>query len=412
MTSRRLTFSLPFWRLLNSQPSRGIEPRPGTWLDALALAVADEAAEHEGLAVAADDLVELEAALGGGDAEGRAGVGDVAVLDLDVHRHVALVVDVGLDLDAQGDVLALDRLQRDQAAAAAGAAEGQGALGGHVAADLDRGLLVVGRVHVRLGHDVDVGAALQGLDDGAEAGDVAAGAEQLAGAGDERADEAAGEALEGVRGEHQRVEGRARGAADERDARAGRGIEGRAEVGAGADVGGVLDADLQHVDLDVELAPLHVELVDHGLQILEVGGRGDDDERAGRLVGGDLDVAREQVGGDRTGGGLVLVAAGLGGLLGAGGQGGEHGRDLLGVGVLELADVDATAAAGQLDVEALDEATDDDVVGLVGDDDEGAGALVDDDAVDRRRGRRAGAAALLGRGRGFTLACPRRRCRG
>jgi hypothetical protein len=175
-------------------------------------------------------------------------------------------------------------------------------------------------------------------------------------------------------------------------------------VGAGADVGGVLDADLQHVDLDVELAPLHVELVDHGLQILEVGGRGDDDERAGGLVGRDLDVAREQVGGDRTGGGLVLVAAGLGGLLGAGGQGGEHGRDLLGVGVLELTDVDATAAAGQLDVEALDEATDDDVVGLVGDDDEGAGALVDDDAVDRRRGRRAGAAALLGRGRGFTLA--------
>jgi hypothetical protein len=211
---------------------------------------------------------------------------------------------------------------------------------------------------------------------------------------------AAGEALERGGVQDQRVERGGRGAADDGEALLALDVDGHAEVGAGADVGAVLDAHLEHVDLDVELAALHVELVDDGLEVLVVCRRGDDDERAGVLVRGDLDVAGEQVGRDGAAGGLVLVGAGLRGLLGAGGQRGEHGGHGLGVRVLELADVDATAAAGQLDVEALDQAADDDVVGLVGDDDQGAGALIDDDAVDRRGSRRRAAAALaLGRGR-------------
>jgi hypothetical protein len=88
----------------------------------------------------------------------------------------------------------------------AAAAELQGARGRDLAADLDLRLFVVGRVDVRLGHDVDVLVALDGLDDHAERRDVRAGAEQLPGAAEQRTEHTTGEPLQGRGREHQRAD--------------------------------------------------------------------------------------------------------------------------------------------------------------------------------------------------------------
>jgi hypothetical protein len=222
--------------------------------------------------------------------------------------------------------------------------------------------------------------------------------------------------------ELQRLELGALEAADDDVAVADRG----AGVPARADVEAVGDVDLEDDRLDEDLAARDVELADHVAQGEEVAARGDHHQGVGRGVVGDADLALEGGALERTaaGGGRARRRRGGPALLrvaprrlgGAADRGVEGGRQLLGVGVLELIDVDrAGALAVERDVEPLHQRADPQVAGLAGHHDERVGPLVGHDLRRQRRldvglagGRRRRPRRIGGRRLGATTAGGRR----
>ena len=191
-------------------------------------------------------------------------------------------------------------------------------------------------------------------------------------------------------------------------------VERERGVRADAELGLVAEVHLHDHRLDEHLPARAVELLDEPLDRGEVGAARLDEQRVLRLVGGDLHLAAEELGGlaarrrgrapaRRRAPGWPGSAAGTPAAPGAPAlrlplrEVRERLRQLLGVRVLEEHDVDAALAARR-DVELLDELEDALEALLVRDDDELVRPLVRDDLRDgdlppRRPAAGAGAAA-------------------
>ena len=235
------------------------------------------------------------------------------------------------------------------------------------------------------------------LDERAERGHRDAGAEEVLRAGDARAAHAEREALERVGVGRDRRD-RVRDLVAAEDERVVRLIERerRAAVEADAERVGALQLEVHDDRLDEDLPARLVEAIDDGAERGVVAERRRDDDRVGRLVGGDLHAALEDArrpARRRCGAGRRAAAAAAGaGALRAGDDVGERLRELRRVRVLERQDVDL-ALARLRHVDALDELEDAQVRALGRDDDERVRAIVGDDlrdveiAADRRRRR-------------------------
>ena len=143
---------------------------------------------------------------------------------------------------------------------------------------------------MRAGEHVDIVVGLHRLQDGAKGGEGKA--ERFAGAFDRRATQAHRESHE-LRGVEEEARERAHlGGAEDRHILA-------ADLGQCAAVEGhaklVLPVDryLHDHGLDVDLLPAPIELLDDALERQEVAQAGDHNQRVGRLVRSDGDIARE-----------------------------------------------------------------------------------------------------------------------
>jgi hypothetical protein len=87
--------------------------------------------------------------------------GDIAHLHLEYQRDLFVVVDTGLDVEPDTDVLVLKRGDGDNVAADGRAGVERRHRNGHLVTDVDKGFFAITDPHLRAGQQLGLGAGLQ-----------------------------------------------------------------------------------------------------------------------------------------------------------------------------------------------------------------------------------------------------------
>ncbi len=322
-----------------------------------------------------DDGFDL--AFGGGGAEFGVLCGEFGKFLLKVDTDIRACIDLGLEFEGEGDVLALDVADRGDTCNAT--CKGGSCDEWDVLADLEGGFFVGGGKDVWGRDHIDIAVALEGAQKDAKGGESDGAISKESGrSGDLRALETKGKAREcgGIEDKAilstelcaEQTDGGLGGVACEVASRA----KGQSEVAC------FVDTDLKDHDLNKDLFACDIKLLDDAAEAFIIAATGDDHKGVGGFVGGDLDFAFKEFGGFLLPGRAAWCACAVCGALG---ELGEGLGEFIGGGKFQIVHADL-AVVWDGDIEVFDELGDALECAGIAEDDDLVGAFIGDDLGD------------------------------